>query len=357
MTTDLSDTRLCLTTAANPGAVAILQLAGPGVQDVLERLTGRKSWDMSRLYLSDFARIDRGLAVLMRAGPEGLAQLMPHGGPRVVRSLIESITSMGVVIDNRPDPLTVYPEADSPIQADALAAVARATSPAAIDRLLAQPRLWRSAVDTYAGLDQHTREKIQHDSCLLDRLITPPTVVVVGLPNVGKSTLTNRLMGRSVSLVADLPGTTRDWVGGLVELGSARNAIAVRWIDTPGLRTSGDGIEQRAIGLASQTIRAADVLIVMRDPDSDWPDPADLPREPDIRVVNKADLAHTSPTDAIRISAATGQGVDLLQQRVVEALGLDQVESSACWAFSDTLRSWLRGEQQDLSDYLISRSD
>ena len=350
MTAQRLQTHLCLATALNPGAVAVLQLVGPGVESVLAELTARRAWEAGRLYLTDFADIDRGLAVLVRSGADGFAQLMPHGGPRVVRSLIDALVSLGVVVDNQPDPVAVYPEADSPIEADALAAVATAASPAAIDRLLAQPALWRSSI--HGGEAPSIIQAVQDTSRVLDRLVAPPTVVVVGRPNVGKSTLTNRLMGRSASLVADLPGTTRDWIGGVVELGGVQDAVAVHWIDTPGLRGSDDHIEQRAIGLAQREIESADVLLVMRDPDHDWPAAEDLPREPNIRVMNKADLGDCDLAGAIPISAATGQGIDVLQERVADALGLGQINDGACWAFSDTLRRFVRGEIEDLSDYL-----
>ncbi len=352
MTAAATPTRLCLTTALNPGAVAVLQIYGPGSQDTLEKITSKRDWLPGRIHLVDLAGIDRGLAVLLpttgdRAG--GVAQLMPHGGPRVVQSLIEKITGLGVVYEAQPDPVTVYPEADSPVEADALSAVALAMSPAAIDPLLAQPGLWRAAMQHPEKID---RDKLKRDSHVLDRLIEPPTVVVVGRPNVGKSTLTNRLMGRTVSLVADLPGTTRDWVGGLVELGGITHGVAVRWLDTPGLRTSDDSIEQRAIELASQAIASADVLIVMRDPQQDWPEPGVLPREPDLWVVNKADQSDKVWSDAIPISAKTGEGIDTLHQRVVAVLGLDRIEPDSLWAFSDTLRRFALREIDGLSNYL-----
>ena len=291
MTAGHAQTWVTLMTVSRPGAVAVLQLHGPGhgVEEVLERVTGRRAWEPGRLLLVDIAGVDRGLAVLLRAGSGGVAQLMPHGGPRVVQAILEKLAELGVRVERDPDPVALYPEADSPIQADALWTVARAASPAAIDLLLAQPGRWRAAMKVDRSLD---RDKLREDARVLDKLVEPPTVVVVGRPNVGKSTLTNRLLGRTVSLVADLPGTTRDWVGAVVELGGVRgirDAVAVRWLDTPGLRDSGDGVERRAIGLAREEIVSADVLIAMRDYDQDWPGSGALPREPDLRVVNKVD--------------------------------------------------------------------
>ena len=365
MTAGVYHIGVTLMTASRPGAVAVLQLYGLGptpgavpeespgacVEDVLERVTGRRDWQPGRLRLVDIAGVDRGLAVLLRAGGDGVAQLMPHGGPRVVQSILEKLADLGVRIDSPTDPMALYPEADSPIQADALLAIARAASPAAIDLLLAQPDLWRKAVGDPQAID---RDKLRRDSKVLDRLIDPPTVVVVGLPNVGKSTLTNRLMGRAVSLVADLPGTTRDWVGAVVQLGGLHDAVAVRWLDTPGLRDSTDTIEQRAIGLARDQIASADVLIVMRDPQQGWPEPGMLPRVPDLRVVNKVDEEGGGMVDpgAIGISALTGRGIDTLQRRIIETLGLDRVGREKLWAFSQTLQACAHGDTKALKDYL-----
>lgn len=338
-------------TATRPGAVAVMQLYGPGVEDLLQRVTDRGGWEPGRLYLVDIAGVDRGLAVLLRSGPDGVAQLMPHGGPRVVQSILEKLAGLDVSIERDPDPAAMYPEADSPIQADVLYALSQAASPAAIDRLLAQPDLWRLTRQNAQPID---RERTRRDTDVLDRLIVPPTVVVVGRPNVGKSTLTNRLMGRTVSLVADLPGTTRDWVGALVELGGICDAVAVRWLDTPGLRDSNDGIEQRAIGLAREVIASADVLIAMRDPATDWPEEGALPREPDLRVVNKIDesCSNTAWPGAIAISALTGQGIDALQQQILAALRIDAVSDDSLWAFSQRLRGFLHGDSDELADYL-----
>ncbi|MEO0515377.1 MAG: GTPase, partial [Planctomycetota bacterium] len=180
--------------------------------------------------LRNFAGIDEGLAG--RVSPT-TAQLMPHGGLRVVQKLETWLREQGVTRAEDIDTQALYPEATSPIEADVLHAIATASSPAAIGLLAAQPQCWRDWLASDPKSEIRNPKSLQH-------LLTPPTIVVVGRPNVGKSTLLNRLVGRSASVVADLPGTTRDWVGGLVELvprgGEAqRDAIAVRWLDTPGL--------------------------------------------------------------------------------------------------------------------------
>lgn len=361
-------TRVTRCTAAAPGAVAIVQLHGPGVADVLQSLTGKADWPMRRAVRCGFAGIDAGLALLVN---DHAAQLMPHGGPRVVQKLIGHLTGdLGCAYDPEPDTRALYPEADTPIEADMLDAIARAASPAAIDLLAAQPNTWRGLLQQAGEPSRSQQEQIARRSRILDRLITPPTVVVVGPANVGKSTLTNALMGQAVSIVADLPGTTRDWVGGLVELGSGygvqgsgdsnvdpvprtpypSNAIAVHWLDTPGLRDSGDAVEQRAIALARQQVERADVLIAMRDPGHPWPAAAALPREPDLWVVNKADDAEppgegegTNKDAPLRISAEQGNNLDALQRAVVSALGLAALSLPEPWAFSPALRAWCAG--------------
>ena len=351
-------TQLTLTTANTPGAVAILQLQGEGVADTLVTLTGRQDWPVCRALLCDFAGIDEGLAVLIH---DDTAQLMPHGGPRVVQKLIEHLTSdHGCTYQASPNPQSLYPEASSPIEADMLDAIARAASPAAIDLLAAQPKLWTQLVELISQEDAQ-RSTIAERSGILDRLITPPTVVLVGPPNVGKSTLTNALMGKSVSIVADLPGTTRDWIGGLVEIratNSMQDAVAVHWLDTPGLHGSEDAIEQRAIALAKQQIERADVLIAMRDAEQDWPSDTDLVRKADVWVINKvddaaipSDKAGTNPDLPIHISAKTGRNLDRLQSRVIERLDLVELRAEP-WAFSQTLRAWCEGKTDLPVDYL-----
>ena len=353
-----------LLTPPTAGAIAIVQLVGPGAGAALVRLTGERDWPAGRLRLVRLAGIDDGLAV--RLGDE-LVQLMPHGGPRIIARLLDHLAAMGVEVVERLGSEATYPEADSPLQADALATLSRAASPAAVDLLLAQPALWRG--QALPGAGSEAARAILARSDVLDGLVEPPTVVVVGRPNVGKSTLTNRLLGRAVSVVADLPGTTRDWVGATVELTPASEAatvvaaVAVRWLDTPGLRREAGQVESAAIAAARQVIAAADVLVAMRDVELDWPEASDLPRRPDLYVINKVDRRRQdeapdgrTPATALPISGEHGHNVAVLEDRVIAALGLASLTPPQRWAFSPTLRALLRGDEAVAWDRYTGRS-
>ncbi|MEM6458502.1 MAG: GTPase [Planctomycetota bacterium] len=345
-------------TPATPGAVAVVQVRGDAAAlvNLLERLTERQAdgWPVGRLRLASLGGVDEGLTG--RLGDD-VAQLMPHGGPRVVQKLIGRLRELGVEPAVEPDPMTLYPEAGSPIEADVLHAIATAASPAAVDRLAEQPRLWR------AWLAAEPTEKPASPEGW-DRLLTPPTVVVVGRPNVGKSTLLNRLTGRITAIAADAAGTTRDWVGATVELmpevpggggDPLRDAVAVRWLDTPGLRLSNDPVEQRAIAAARSVVASADVLVAMRDPQSDWPTLDGLDREPDVRVTNKADTPEAvsgGGMGQLRISASDGSGIDKLSGAVLSCLGLSAMSDDRPWVFSSMLQALRVDDGPGWRDYL-----
>ncbi len=296
-----------LLTARTPGAIAIVQLHGD-VVPLLLQVTSVSDWPIGRMRLVNLAGVDEGLAV--RLG-ESIAQFMPHGGIRVIERLMQKLLELGVklqrVVDA--DPKALYPEAADSYEAMALAALARAASPQAIDLLLRAPAAWR------ALQGQPLSEMEQARSQRLNRLIDPPLVVVAGPPNVGKSTLSNLLLGRSMSLAVDMPGTTRDYTSALIEL----RGLVVRWHDTPGIRRSDDPIEMKAIELARVLIEQADLLVSISDAENDWLGPPDLPRKADLMVVNKVDIAGRSDGD-LQVSARTGEGIADLVQVVRDVL-------------------------------------
>lgn len=344
--------RAFVATAPAPGAVAIIQVHGPEISLLLERLTLRRHWPLNRLFLVDIAGIDQGLAVRLARKEAESAQLMLHGGPRVVQRVAEHLTHLGVTIvaPQDMDAQLRYPEAEDWLEALMLATMAKAQSPAAIDLLLAQPRLWRQAIGQQAHLSPSwDHPAVLADSLCLDRLIDPPMIALVGRPNIGKSTLTNLMLGRSASLVADHPGTTRDWVGGLALL----QDVAVLWLDTPGMEDASHQsgslheIEQQAIDLAIAQARRADLLLAMRDPVNDWPDAALLGRRPDLWLMNKVDrLASAQPASGdglgpnspLLLSAIRQEGHHQLATRILQELGLAD-RSPRPWAFCPELKA------------------
>lgn len=270
---------------------------------------------------------------------------MPHGGPRIVQKLVTKLTALGASalppddateaeaetkVGIGYDPLSQYPEAADEIEALALATLARAASPLAVDLLLDQPRRWQSTTLDIISPDDLDRSE------RLNRLIVPPVVVLAGPANVGKSTLSNALLGRAMSITLDQPGTTRDYVTGRIELAG----LVVDWHDTPGLRETDDPIERCALDLARALMLRADLLIAMAAPGEPWPR---LPRDPELWVMNKCDLdgkgsiaAVSSSADSssfgrqqdrpLRISATRGDNlsalVEIVRDRLVPAADL-----------------------------------
>ena len=173
------------------------------------------------------------------------------------------------------------------------------------------------------------------------------TAVLVGAPNVGKSSLLNRLVGEDAAIVTAIPGTTRDTVERQVEIGG----IPLTIVDTAGLRETEDVVEMLGIARTRSAIERADVALVLVDARDDAVDqvrspalatliaelPAALPR---IVVHNKCDLAGVAPHVERRDSRAahvwlcalTGDGVGLLQTEVLRRSGVEHAVEDAFFA-------------------------
>jgi GTP-binding protein Era len=149
-------------------------------------------------------------------------------------------------------------------------------------------------------------------------------VTVAGKPNVGKSTLLNRIVGQKLSIVSSKPQSTRDRVVGIHTSGDVQMVI----FDTPGLLSPAYELQRAMRATALRALRDADVILYLADATAGTPEPlasaADLsapPRAPVIVVLNKADLLSSNARDSLRaegtvlVSARTGDGVAELIQR------------------------------------------
>ncbi len=156
-------------------------------------------------------------------------------------------------------------------------------------------------------------------------------VTVVGKPNVGKSTLLNRLVGQKLSITSPKPQSTRDRIVGI----RTDDGVQMVILDTPGLLTPKYALQSAMRGTALQALADADVVLYLSDATEGIPEPlaaaAGLqspPRAPVLLVLNKSDvlsaaqrdeLAAAAP-DALLLSASNGDGMDLLLRAVGERL-------------------------------------
>lgn len=305
----------------------MIELSGC-VGDALNRIAPGAvgEWPVGSCRLRTLADIDTVLIVRVS---ETLVWIMPHGGPRIVQLLAQWLVSNGVAPSREIDPRTAYPEAASLVEALALNTLHRAASPLAVDLLLDQHRRWRS----FESAPIESMETIRARSRYLNRLVAAPLVVVVGRPNVGKSTLTNALLGREGSITSEQQGTTRDYVMADVDLAG----LVVRWCDTPGRRETSDQTEREAIEISSALISQADCLVSATAPGIER---ADLPREADLHISLKGDLSDAEPPSGRShvVSARTGMGLASLVGAIRSWLVPDAaLKHPGPWLFDDRI--------------------
>lgn len=151
--------------------------------------------------------------------------------------------------------------------------------------------------------------------------------VIFGKPNVGKSSLLNRLLGFERAIVSDLAGTTRDTIEEVINL----DGIPLRLVDTAGVREACDRIEVEGIQRTVRQIEAADLLLEINDACAPRPVTSFSPNSASkhLLVLNKSDLGeHLTWTgvEAIRISCRSGDGFDSLAVAIREALNFGEVD-------------------------------
>ena len=297
-------------TSPLPGAIGILHLDGDPRQ-VLDVL----GTTMPRVGASVFAKLgDIDDGIIARPKDNSLL-IMPHGGPRIRQLITDAVCTAGaeLLTAEQIDPSASWPEASSTVEAYMLDALERTESPRAIDLLLKQPGLHATAhSEGWEPNDLDLQRAKQ-----LRWLLEPPLIAIVGRPNVGKSTLMNRLAGREVAITADVAGTTRDAVTARIQL----DGVACDIVDLPGYRASDDPIEEKAIALSERFLRDANFVLGLVEPEHlELPE---LQRMPELTVCNKADLGSSSGLP--EICAIDGQGVQELALRIRRALISDEL--------------------------------
>lgn len=303
------------------GAIGIITLSGD--IDAALVLLGIRRVPLLHAALRDWPNVDS--IVLARPSPTA-AILFPHAGQAVLHRAINALRDAGIGLAADISPEDQYPEARSPLEARMLAALARAESPLSIDLLLDQPRRWLAA-------ESDPALRLPDDaSRRLNRLIDPPLVVALGPPNIGKSSLLNALAGRSVSIVADIPGTTRDHVGVALELAG----LIVRYIDTPGIGALPGPhapIDDQAQQIALRIAASADLLLLCADSRTDYLPAPTGPAEV-LRVALRSDLGLPTHGSDVAVSVRNNTGLDVLTQTLRDRLiPPDLVADRRAWSF------------------------
>mgnify|MGYP001589386660 FL=1 len=321
------------TTAAGTAAIAVLEVVGPDAMDAIARAFGPCLLGPNRPLHTMIADGDGELddVVLAFRPPEESmtgwphVEIQCHGSPAIVKRVRRALVAVGV----KPAPRTfllrtaVRNRRMTRLEEEAWLAAMSAHTERAANELFEQ----RKRLPALAGKIGDTRDRE-----LLVRLIKvsvygcalaiPRTIVVVGRPNSGKSSIVNALAGRERVLVDCREGTTRD----LVRISAAIEGVPIQLVDTAGLRDSDDAVERDGVEMTRSAVRSATTVLHVVDATNPFPHDPLPPTRHAISVWNKVDVMSPSrlPAEAIGVSATTGQGLDELAMRILKSIGADR---------------------------------
>jgi len=368
---------IAVATAPGRAGVGVVRISGQNLSSFASTLFQKKlsPRQASLLTLSDERgqAIDQLIAIYF-AGPasftgEDVLELQCHGGPQLLELVMKRCLELGkkeglVIAD--PGEFTLRAYLNNKIdltQAEAIADLIDAQSEAAvrgaarslqgafsddINNLIEEITQLRILVESTLDFPEEeieflenaqARQRLAAVKVKLQTLRVGAKqgkilrdgvqLVLAGAPNVGKSSLLNRLAGEEVAIVTPIAGTTRDRVKESITI----EGVPMHIIDTAGLRETADIVEAKGIERSWDAIRLADLVIFLTDAQS-TPQQAELkalilkelpPKCAVLEVINKADLLQepllVMTGEALLVSAKTGVGIEQLKQKILDLVG------------------------------------
>jgi tRNA modification GTPase len=370
----VSDTIAAVATAQGRAGIGVVRVSGKDLSEFAIQLIGKpltpRAATRSAFLGVDGKPIDTGIAIFFQ-GPasytgEDVLELQGHGGSVVLQMLLRRCMELGARLAE-PGEFTRRAFLNDKIdlaQAESVADLIGAETETAarcalrslqgefssvIEDVRADLVELRMLVESTLDFPEEEIDAIYRDDALLrlERLGDKVSralaggrqgsvlrsglhVVLAGQPNVGKSSILNRLAGEEIAIVTEIPGTTRDTVRQTIQL----EGVPMHIIDTAGLRETTDTIEAIGIARSWDAIGKADALLLIVDARAGIvaADREVISRLPQtlkqVTVFNKIDLSGDPPGArentgdwAIHLSARTGEGIDGLRQALLALTG------------------------------------
>ncbi|MEA3470703.1 MAG: tRNA uridine-5-carboxymethylaminomethyl(34) synthesis GTPase MnmE [Thermodesulfobacteriota bacterium] len=371
------ETIAAIATPEGKGGIGIIRVSGPQAEEICNALfrpkKGSVSLETHRLYHGEIVSpetgtvLDEVLAVLMKSPRsytgENTLEIHCHGGPLILRNVLGEVVKAGArpagpgeftkraFLNNRLD-LSQAEAVMELIEAQTARGLELALSHLRGDLSAKTRSLRASLIEILAHLEKsidfgeedaellNTKgltEKIGHVIDDIRNILSTygegkihregVTAVITGKPNVGKSSLLNRLLGEKRVIVTKTPGTTRDFIEETVSI----QGLPVKFVDTAGIRESREEIESEGIALVWEKAESADVVIILLDGSEDITkedrEIIDRNRGRNIAlVVNKSDLPQKITTLSLRtaipdteplwISAKYGEGIPEMKEKI-----------------------------------------
>ena len=370
------DTIAAIATPFGKGGVAIIRISGPQSSDIAQQLSSRKPQNRKALFTSFYDAsnhiIDSGICIYFK-GPnsytgEDIVEVQGHGGIVVINMLLKRIIALGARIA-KPGEFTERAFLNNKLdltQAEAVADIIESTTEHSVRSAqrslqgtfskliheligeLTELRIYVEAAIDFVdeeidfliegGIEQRIKLSSEKLTLILSNAKTGQllrdgiSVVLVGKPNAGKSSLLNCLTGEETAIVTDVAGTTRDVLKEYIQL----DGLPLHIIDTAGIHDSNNLIEQEGIRRAHKEIQYADKVLIIHDVRdqhgiNEFISQLDSDNDKRVIIFNKIDLinqpakvVYSKDGDQIFLSIKTGEGFDLLTDYLKKSVGYDE---------------------------------